>query len=109
MGKVRVQKYGAEIIEVIQNYISEHNLEPKEIVFTEIEKKPKKPKINTKLASLELFKEGKSILDIAKERDLTTGTITNHLASFIDTGEVKITDLIPKDKYEELKKIMKTT
>ena len=44
--------------------------------------------------------------DIANERALNLATITGHLASFMPTGEVKITDLISKARYKELKAII---
>jgi uncharacterized protein YpbB len=104
MGKVRVEKYGDAILEVIIDFCKENDLEiSNEIVIFE---KPKKNKIDTKKVSLNLFKSGKSVLEIAKERDLTTNTITGHLASFIPSGEVKITDLISEENYKELKKII---
>ncbi len=104
MGKVRVEKYGDAILEVIIDFCKENDLEiSNEIVIFE---KPKKNKIDTKRVSLNLFKSGKSVLEIAKERDLTTNTITGHLASFIPSGEVKITDLISEENYKELKKII---
>ncbi len=108
MGKIRVQKYGTEITNIIQNYISENKLDSKEIKFIEVEKKSKNPKINTKQTSLELFKTGKTILEIATERGLAKSTIESHLAHFIPTGEIKITDLMTINKYKELKKIMKS-
>lgn len=107
MGKVRVEKYGDAILEIIQAYCDENNIEPKETLFSEKEEKPKKE--DTKKISLELFKNGLSVFEIAKERSLTTGTISNHLAHFIPTGEIKITDLIPEDKYLELTDIMGKT
>lgn len=59
--------------------------------------------------SLKLFKNGLTIAEIAKERDFVISTIEGHLAHFIPTGDIKITDLMPEDKYLELKKIMKET
>jgi len=65
-------------------------------------------KENTKKTSLKLFQSGLSVFEIAKERGLVSTTIEGHLAHFIPTGEVKITDIIPKEKYVELKKVMKS-
>ena len=46
------------------------------------------------------------VSEIANERELNDNTIFGHLASFIISGEVKITDLVPKVHYEELKEII---
>ena len=110
-GKIRVAKYGEEILDIITNYRKENNIkETFTIDFDEVEQPVKKfKKINTKEISLNLFKEGKSIAEIAKERELTVGTIQNHLIHFLPTNEVKISDLMDIDKYEELVEIVKKT
>ncbi len=100
MGKVRIEKYGDDILEIINEYADENNIEIKEIDLEE--KKPKKE--NTKLVSLQMFKKGMSISEIALKRDLVIGTIEGHLSSFITTGEVSIFDIISEKKYSEIKK-----
>lgn len=52
----------------------------------------------TQRMSLELFREGKSIVEIAHLRELTPGTIEGHLSKFIPTGEIKITDIVSQEK-----------
>ena len=105
MGKVRVQKYGTEILEIINKYVTNNGIELKE---NEPEKTA--PKTNkSKEESLKLFKSGLSIPEIAKERGFVATTIEGHLAHFIPTGEIKITDIMPEEKYLELKDIMKGT
>jgi len=105
-GKTRVEKYGTEILKVIRDYCDENNIETSK--NTEIFEAPKsKRKVgSTKTTSLQLFKSGKSIEQIAMERDLNVNTITGHLASFIASGEVKILDLISEKHYKELKEII---
>jgi uncharacterized protein YpbB len=104
MGKIRVQKYGQDILEIIIEYCANNTIEQKEDTPEKI--KPKKG--NTQEISLKLFKNGLTVSDIATERGLAKGTIEGHLAKFIPTGDIKITELIPEDKYLELKKIMTT-
>ncbi len=111
MGKVRVEKYGTEILEVVRAYCDEHDIETSkasEIDFFE-KPKPKRKAGDTKKNSLDLFKAGKSPDAIALERDLNVNTIIGHLASFIPSGEVKITDLISEVHYKELKTIIPKT
>ncbi|MCF6295041.1 MAG: helix-turn-helix domain-containing protein [Flavobacteriaceae bacterium] len=108
MGKVRVEKYGDEILETIKNYAKENNIESKEVRYTkENVTKKKLPEVNTKQVSYELFKAGKTIDEIANIRGFVKSTIEGHLTHFVSTGELKVTNLIPKEKYQELKKIMK--
>lgn len=106
MGKVRIEKYGNEILEVIRHYCDENHIETS--AETEIFEKPKpKRKIGeTKKASLALFQSGKSPEIIAHERELNINTIIGHLASFIPSGEIKITDLISETHYKELKELI---
>ncbi len=114
MGKVRVKKYGEEIFEIILKYIDKNDIKssPPREDFTQSETltKPKKSKKGeTQQLSYDLFKNGKSIKEIAKERGLVTGTIETHLSQYILTGDLKVEDLMPKEKFKELKKIMRTT
>lgn len=102
MGKIRVSKYGEEILEVIEAYCIENGINK----FNEQKKEDKK---NTKQISLELFKSGLSVQEIAKERSLTKATVESHLASFIPLGEVDILELIPLKKYKVLVKAIEET
>jgi hypothetical protein len=102
MGKIRVGKYGEEILEVIEKYCAENGINK----FNEQKKEDKKP---TKQISFELFKSGLSVKEIAKERSLTSGTVESHLASFIPSGEVDVLELIPLKKYKKLIKSIEET
>ncbi|WP_372755193.1 helix-turn-helix domain-containing protein [Mariniflexile sp.] len=108
MGKTRVDKYGDAILEVIRNYCDENDIETSVEKFDLVTKEPKKTKGKgeTMKISLELFKSGKTISEIADERELNANTIFGHLVTFIPSGEVKITDLIPTEHYEELLKLI---
>ena len=102
MGKIRVTKYGSEILEVIEQYCLENRIDQ----FNQQKKEYKKP---TKQVTFELFRSGLSIKEIAKERSLTTGTIESHLASYIPSGDVDVLELIPVKKYKELLKAIEET
>ena len=98
MGKTRVKKYGAEIIEVITEYINDNDIE-----VTLEDQKPKRQRGDSQKESLKLFKEGKTIEEIANHRELNENTIFGHLAGFIPSGKIKLTDLMTEDYYLELK------
>jgi DNA-directed RNA polymerase subunit F len=108
MGKTRIEKYGEEILKIVKRYCEENDIEASNTVQVLEELKPKRKKGDTTKISLELFKAGKSIDQIALERELNTNTIFGHLAAFISSGEVKITDLMSQPNYSELKKIIPT-
>jgi uncharacterized protein YpbB len=64
---------------------------------TKQQKEPKPKKEKTWNISFQMFQQGLSPDEIAKERELTVGTIISHLARFIPSGEVKLSDLVPQD------------
>ena len=68
------------------------------------EKKP--PKEKTWVTSFMLFKQGKNIKQIAKERGLTTTTIAGHLIKFIPQGLVTIDDLVGKEHQEAIRRVI---
>ncbi|MBT8246060.1 MAG: helix-turn-helix domain-containing protein [Winogradskyella sp.] len=105
-GKTRVEKYGNQIIQIIRDYCDENDLETSQEVEIFYTPKPKRQKGDTKRISLELFKNGKAPEQIAFERELNVNTIIGHLASFISSGEVKVTDLISEKHYKELKELI---
>ena len=109
MGKTRIEKYGTEILNVINSYCDENDIEISQTSSVFETAKPKKIKGDTKKVSLELYKKGKSVEEIANERELNATTITGHLANFISSGEVNITDLISERHYKELKKLIPKT
>jgi hypothetical protein len=102
LGKTRVSKYGEQILEAIETYCSKNGINK----FNEQKKEDKKP---TKQISFELFKSGLSIKEIAKERSLTSGTISSHLASYIPSGDVDILELVDIKKYKKIIKAIEET
>ncbi len=108
MGKIRVEKHGENILSIINKYVSENETTKKEVVYIDkpVNKDTKPKEVSTKHYSLNLFKSGKSIEEIAEERGFVASTIASHLVYFIPTGEIKITDIMPVNKYKKLKKII---
>ncbi len=71
------------------------------------EKEVKKPlKGESQHITLELYKEGKTVEDIAQQRGMAESTIEGHLAGFIATGEVDVFDFVNADLVAEIKKTM---
>ena len=107
-GKVRVEKYGNDILTVIKEYCEENDIDTSDDTQFEFveEEKPKRKKGDTQKESLALFKDGKTIEEIAHIRELNENTIFGHLAKFIKSGDIKISDLMPKTHYQELKELI---
>jgi len=104
IGKVKVDNYGEDIIDLIKQYVAEKGIDSDQMPV-----KVKKPptKTPTKQISYDAFRGGKSIGEIAKERDLAEGTIINHLGYFVGTGEIHIHEIVDKDKVELIATYMK--
>ena len=62
----------------------------------------KSSKIPTALISYEMFGKGISVVEIAKERDLTIGTIEGHLCQFVKQGKLDVGALMSMDKVDKI-------
>jgi hypothetical protein len=83
---------------------------PKAIQITEtpadLKKREKMAKGDTQRVSLQMFKEGKAVSEIAAIRNLAQGTIEGHLAIFITSGEVDILELVSKENLKAIEKMI---
>jgi len=61
-----------------------------------------KDKVNTKELSLNMFREGKNIEEIAKERELVVSTIEGHLAHYIEIKQLDVHKFLNKQQVEEI-------
>jgi hypothetical protein len=102
LGSRKITQFGAEIVEIIQHYCNENKIEKGEIPLQEISKKEKKPKVDTKKVSFELFQAGKTVDEIAKERALTQNTIETHLSHYVKLKELDILQFLDEDKLEKI-------
>jgi PIF1-like helicase/Helix-turn-helix domain/HRDC domain/Helicase len=103
-GDAKIQQYGQQFLDVIFAYSQENNLSS--LIHEKSPKRerkertgPAKKKSDTYAESFRLYKEGKSIADIAKERNLTSNTIEGHLAKFIRRGDISIHELVSREKF----------
>ena len=62
-----------------------------------VEQKADVKKGESRMISLEMLHEGKTIEEIASERALATSTIEGHLVSFVATGEVSLRQLVSEE------------
>ena len=66
------------------------------------EKKKKEPKVDTKLVSFELYEQGKTLEEIAKERGFSIGTIEGHLAYYVSTQQIDVGKLVKPNKIRNI-------
>jgi len=96
MGKKKVQQYGQEILEIIEEYCVEKNIPfTPDTRMPEPEKKEKK--IPSKKITFDLLKAGKNLSEVAAERNLAISTIEAHLCEYVETGELDIFSLIDEE------------
>ncbi|MEP6711635.1 MAG: helix-turn-helix domain-containing protein [Ferruginibacter sp.] len=107
-GKIKLKQFGNDFISIIKDYASLHNLESQ---VTQLPAKKERklkstiPKPDTKLLSYDLYKQGKSMQEIAKERALTLTTIEGHLAHYVENGTLNIDELLDTKKQSEILKV----
>jgi hypothetical protein len=97
LGKVKADKYGEELLSLIMDYCNEQHLEAPARVFSEKKKPPVKEKKDTRMVSLELYKQGNNIANIAELRSMSPSTIEGHLACYVGTGDLPVTDFVAPD------------
>lgn len=104
IGEAKLSKYGEEFLLAINSY-----KERKGITITmekehesNKEKAKKEDATPSHIISLELYRQGKSIEEIAKERNVTCLTIQDHIIKCsVEGQDVDLDRLIPKE-YEQL-------
>ena len=99
IGDVKAQRFGPDIIRIIEKYCNANQIPANLITHSA---PAKTLKSDTKTVSLDLFKSGKTIDEIAAERGFVRGTIEGHLTHFISLGELDIFSVMEREKVVEL-------
>lgn len=100
-GKAKVQTYGQRFLEVIVAYCEENGLETQ--IGRKSAKKERKEKVikeDTKRVSFEHYKAGRTVAEIAGMRSFTVGTIQGHLAHYVSSGEIQLSELVHPEKIK---------
>ncbi|WP_077923405.1 helix-turn-helix domain-containing protein [Spirosoma sp. 209] len=97
-GKTKVKQIGADLLALIQTYTEQPRKAPAKVKKAKEPKPPKEVKTPSATVTLMLFQAGKSVQDIATERNLATTTIESHLAEYIRTGDLSVEAVLPPDR-----------
>jgi len=113
-GDVKLQRYGSEFLQCVKDFTKKKNLESRIKL-----KQPKRERKshrqvkdedgiykNTFQISLDMHRQGASLLEIAQQRKMTVQTIVNHLAQFVETGDLSVEEFVSRDKIEHLKNLI---
>ena len=69
------------------------------------EKKEKKPKGYSQYITLDLYRQGMNMEQIATERGLSLSTIAGHLGEMVKRGEIELGDLLTPDQLQLIRDI----
>ncbi len=96
VGEAKNEKYGERFLQAIADFVAGKK---------KAKKPNKKSKIPTQQISFELFEQGKSIAEIAKERNLTENTIYGHLMKMHqDEASIDLYKLITQNEIDRIVK-----
>jgi ATP-dependent DNA helicase RecQ len=96
VGENKLNKYGERFTEIIKAYVEEH-----EIKLSAVPEKPQKgkEKIATHLVTYELYRQGKTLAEIAAERNLAPVTIETHIIRCgVEGLAINWDDFIPEEQ-----------
>jgi hypothetical protein len=93
IGKGKLKRFGADLLSIVGKYRTENTVS---------ERWSEPSKANTKRISLDLYKSGKTVAEIAAERNLVVGTIEGHLAYFIARRELDISEFLTQEQVNEI-------
>ncbi|MCW3127163.1 MAG: recQ [Bacteroidetes bacterium] len=113
-GDVKIQRYGREFLDLVKDYAQRKNL------TTRIsQKQPKRERKasrpvktneggykNTNQVTLDMHRQGIAIDEIAMQRQLSAQTIANHLAHFVETGDLRVEDFVSQRKIDQIRPLI---
>jgi uncharacterized protein YpbB len=111
-GRAKIEKLGARFLELIVNYCDQYQLTS--CIDEKLPKRQRKEKkesnreaTDTKKETYKLYKEGRSVSEIAMTRNLTLQTIEGHLAYFVQHGLISVDELVSKEKLVLIEPVAK--
>lgn len=106
IGKHTVARYGEEILAIVADYRQGRENEAAAGARPERQRQAKAQEIDTKLISYRLYQEGSSVESIAELRSLKPTTIEGHLAHYVGTGELPISDFVGNEKIARIAAVL---
>lgn len=113
VGEKKMQQYGMDFLQAIANYAAQSGLPQRssrtDELFTKkaVPKAPKPKSPGTLKVTLEFFNEGIAPEIIARERNLSVGTIYSHLLQLFEAGEdIPIKKLATAEQIRQVKAVL---
>ncbi len=121
IGKAKATRYGAEVLEIVAGHTGACSdeeagspvgsadvpyLQEKNEAESGTKKEGKTKKTASDLVTLELYRKGMGIADIAAARALAESTVVSHLAAHVATGEAKVERLVPAAHIATVRRVL---
>jgi len=103
MGGSKMAYFGREILGLIMDYRYQKGMD----IPVNAREEVTLAGLNTKEVSLKMFREGLTIKEISKKRNLAISTIEDHLTHFVRQGKLDIFRIIDHSKYNIIAKCLK--
>jgi hypothetical protein len=102
IGEGKAKRFGQAILDIVNAYCVEKGLAGAQLAL--VEDSP--PKLGTKELTLDLYRSGKSVEEIAEERGLVVGTIYTHIKHWVGENELRAEEIIGPEKFRTIMEIM---
>ncbi len=99
-GPKSYDSYGEDLLDLVTTYTEQHSNRPQLKGGLAATARPKRS--GTREMTLEAFRSGRSVPEIALDRGLTEGTIYTHLAHWVGKGTLAATELVDAQRLETL-------
>jgi len=110
-GDIKLARYGRAFLAPVKTYANERGLASK--MGQKSKKRERRVRAeraasvprnsDTRLVSLNLYRQGKSIADIATERGLSVSTVESHLSYFVQSGDMDVLAMVAEEKIPAIK------
>jgi DNA-binding CsgD family transcriptional regulator len=112
IGKGRFQKYGEDLMRIVSAYCQENQIASTNSSDSQPNAAdiptPRPSKSQTKNITLQMFRDGQTVEEIAKARSLSISTIEGHLGHFVEMGELDIKLLLDEESLGEISHYLNT-
>lgn len=112
-GARKVEQYGEAVLQLVKTFCEAHHLQshiadkvPKRQRKQKSEDATHTAKIDTRLQSYILWRQGLTVPEIAGQRKLQPSTIESHLATYVAKGDIPLTALVPPALVEKCKAVI---
>ena len=112
-GDVKIQRFGKEFLNIVLDYTRKKNLPGRiHLKHAKRERKTTRPVKtssgyqDTTEVTLDLHRQGFSMSEIAEQRKVTPQTVANHLAKFVENGQLKVEDFVSRSKIDQLRNLI---